>query len=188
MEGERASERGTRGEVTVRDRRAPTKELQAVFCCWCYSWLAAQSCLTLCNSTDCSPPAPLSMGFSRQEYWSGLPMPSPGDLPDLGIEPASPALAGGFFTSEPPGKPRPADVCMCSVVPDSFRPHGPPGSSVQGIFHQEYWSGMPFPTPGDLPNPGMESTSPPLMGGFLIIAPPRKPWVSCWYLEIKGQK
>ena len=46
--------------------------------------------------------APLSMGFSRQEYWSGLPFPSPGDLPDLGIEPVSPALAGGIFTTEPP--------------------------------------------------------------------------------------
>ena len=39
------------------------------------------------------------MGFSRQEYWSGLPCPSPGDLPDPEIEPASPALAGGFFTT-----------------------------------------------------------------------------------------
>ena len=51
--------------------------------------------------------APLSMGFSRQEYWSGLPCPTPGDLPDPGIKPvslASPALAGGFFTTEPPGK------------------------------------------------------------------------------------
>ena len=46
--------------------------------------------------------APLSMGFSRQEYWSGLPCPSPGDLPHPGIEPeslTSPALAGGFFTT-----------------------------------------------------------------------------------------
>ena len=50
----------------------------------------------------------LSMEFYRQEYWSGLPFPSPGDLPDPGTEPASlvsPALAGGFFTTEPPGKP-----------------------------------------------------------------------------------
>ena len=49
---------------------------------------------------------PLSMGFSSQEYWSGLALPSPGGLPNLGIEPESPALAGGFFTTEPPGKPK----------------------------------------------------------------------------------
>ena len=51
---------------------------------------------------------PLSMEFFKQEYWSGLPLPTPGDLPDSGIEPtslASLALAGGFFTSLPPGKP-----------------------------------------------------------------------------------
>ena len=47
----------------------------------------------------------LSMGFSRQEYWSGLPFPSPGDLPDSGIEPGSPALEADALTSEPPGKP-----------------------------------------------------------------------------------
>ena len=49
--------------------------------------------------------SPLSMEFSRQENWSKLLFPSPGDLPDSGIEPASPALAGGFFTTEPLGKP-----------------------------------------------------------------------------------
>ena len=49
--------------------------------------------------------APRSMGFSRQEYWSGLPLPIPRDLPNTGIEPMSPALAGGFFTTVPPGKP-----------------------------------------------------------------------------------
>ena len=49
--------------------------------------------------------APLSMGFPRQEYWSGLPFPSPGDLPDPGIKFMSPTLAGGFFTTELPGKP-----------------------------------------------------------------------------------
>ena len=42
--------------------------------------------------------APLSTGFPRQEYWSGLPFPPPGDLPDSGTEPTSPALAGGFFS------------------------------------------------------------------------------------------
>ena len=45
------------------------------------------------------------MGFSRQEYWSGLPFPSPGDLPDPGIEPGSPMLQADTLTSEPPGKP-----------------------------------------------------------------------------------
>ena len=49
--------------------------------------------------------APLSMGFSRQEYWSGFPFPFPGDLPDPGIEPRSPALRADALTSEPPGKP-----------------------------------------------------------------------------------
>ena len=48
---------------------------------------------------------PSSMGFSRQEDWSGLPLPSPGDLPKPGIEPASSALAGRFFTAEPPENP-----------------------------------------------------------------------------------
>ena len=52
--------------------------------------------------------APVSMRFPRQEYWSGLPFPSPGNLPNPGMDPtslASPSLAGGFFTTEPPGKP-----------------------------------------------------------------------------------
>ena len=52
--------------------------------------------------------APLSMGFSRQKYWSRLPLPPPGDLPNPGIKPtslSSSALAGGFFTTEPPGMP-----------------------------------------------------------------------------------
>ena len=49
------------------------------------------------------------MGFPRQEYWSGLPFPSPGDLPDPGIDPVSPALAGGFFTTE--SQEKPSDTC-----------------------------------------------------------------------------
>ena len=49
--------------------------------------------------------APLTVGFPRQEYWSGLPVPSTGDLADPGIKPRSPALAGGSFTTEPRGKP-----------------------------------------------------------------------------------
>ena len=48
---------------------------------------------------------PLAMGFSRKEYWSGLPFPPPGDLPEPGIEPACPAFSGRFFTTVTPGKP-----------------------------------------------------------------------------------
>ena len=55
---------------------------------------------SFCDLMDCR----LSMGFSRQEYWSGLQFPSSGDLTDVGNNPVSPALAGGFFTTEPPGK------------------------------------------------------------------------------------
>ena len=62
----------------------------------------AQSCLTLCNPTTVAHQAPLSMGFSRQEYWSGLPFPSPGDLPNPGIKPGSPVLQAEALTSEPP--------------------------------------------------------------------------------------
>ena len=56
--------------------------------------------------SNCSPPlAPQSMEFSRQEYWSGLPFPSPEDLPNPMIEPGSPALQADTLPSEPPGKP-----------------------------------------------------------------------------------
>ena len=68
----------------------------------CYACSVLQSCLTLCDPMDCSRPGSPSMGFSRQEYWSGLPFPPLGDLPSPGIEPTSPvspALRGGFFTT-----------------------------------------------------------------------------------------
>ena len=80
--------------------------------------------------------ASLSMGFSRQEYWSGLPCPPPGDLPDPGIEPCllcPQHWLVGSFTTEPPGK--------------------------LEFSRQEYWSGLPFRTPGELPNTGIELAS-----------------------------
>ena len=70
--------------------------------------LVAQSCLTLCNPWTVVHQAPLSIEFSMQEYWSGLPFPPAGDHPDPGIKPTSlvsPALAGRFFPTAPPGKP-----------------------------------------------------------------------------------
>ena len=59
---------------------------------------------SLCDPRDCRPPAPLSMDLSGQEFWNGSPLPSPGDLPDPGIEPGSPALQADSLPSEPPGK------------------------------------------------------------------------------------
>ena len=65
--------------------------------------LVAQSCPALCNPMTVTYQAPLSMEFSRQEYWSGLPFPSPGDLPDPGIEPRSPAMQADALPSRHQG-------------------------------------------------------------------------------------
>ena len=62
--------------------------------------------------------APLSMEFSRQEYWSGLPFPFPGDLHDPGIKPRSSALQADSLASEPPGKPRNEDDINCNMGKD----------------------------------------------------------------------
>ena len=77
-----------------------------------YVWVCVYVCAQSLSLVQlCATPwtvahqAPLSMGFPRQEYWSGLPFPPPEDLPDPGIKPMSPALAGGFFTTELLGKP-----------------------------------------------------------------------------------
>ena len=60
-----------------------------------------QSCPTLCDPWPVAYQAPLSMGFSRQEYWNGLPFPSPGGLPDPGIKPGSPTLQADALLAEP---------------------------------------------------------------------------------------
>ena len=96
----------------------------------------------------------MSVEFSRQEYWSGLLFLSPGDLPNPGIKPKSPALAGGFFTAEPPGNPV-LSICLCvpakslqlcqtlwDPIPGSLCPWDSPGKNtgvgchafLQGIF------------------------------------------------------
>ena len=85
----------SRGYSRVRDRN-------------CISYVSCIAALT--NSFSYLEPvvahqAPLSMGFSRQEYWSRLPFPSPGDLPNPGIEPGSPALQTDLLPAGPPGKP-----------------------------------------------------------------------------------
>ena len=68
--------------------------------------LISQSCPTLCDPMDCSPPGSSPRGFTRQEYWRGLPCPPPGDLPNAGIKPRSLALPADSLPSEPPGNPR----------------------------------------------------------------------------------
>ena len=96
--------------------------------------------------------APLSMRLPRQQYWRGLPFPSPGHLPDPEMEPAPPALVGGFFTTGPPGKPQ-QKVCEVKVAqscptlrdPMGYSPWNSPGqntgggslSLLQGIFPSE---------------------------------------------------
>ena len=70
----------------------------------CAVCLVAQSCPTLANPHTVACQASLSMGFSRQEYWSGLPFPSPGDLLNSGIEPGSPALQADSLLTELPGR------------------------------------------------------------------------------------
>ena len=87
---------------------------EAVLC------LVAQSCPTLCDPMECSHKAPLSMGFSRQEYWSGLPCPSPADLPNPGIKPRSPTLEAESLPSEPPGKPKNTGVGSLSFLQGNF--------------------------------------------------------------------
>ena len=68
--------------------------------------LVAQLCSTLWDPIDCSHLGPLSMEFSRQEYWRGVPFPSPGEIPNPGINPRSPALQADSLPSEPPEKPK----------------------------------------------------------------------------------
>ena len=118
------------------------------------------------------------MGLSRQENWSGLPCPPPGDLSNPGIKPVFPALAGLFFTT---GATWEAQVkggsVSRSVVSDSLRPHGlkPPDSSDMEFPMHEYWSGLPFPPPGNLPDPGIKPGSPALQADSLLSELPGSP-------------
>ena len=117
--------------------------------CVCLMLLCAQSCL-LCDPVNyIARQACLSMEFSRQEYWSGLPCPPLEHLPDPATELPSPALAGGFFTLVPPFTLGFEWVKSLSRVrlfatPWTVAPQAPPS---MGFSRQEYWSGLPFPSP-----------------------------------------
>ena len=86
--------------------------------------LVTQWCLTLCDSMTVAHQTPLSMAFSRQECWSGLPFPSPGDLPNTGIESGSPALQAYTLPSEPPGKLYKVQYYVLILLMDSGIPEG----------------------------------------------------------------
>ena len=117
---------------------------------FCQTWgprLLSPHCLypTLCDPMDCSPPgcSLCPWGFSRQEYWSGLPSPPPGDLPDPGIKPGSPALQVDSSQAELPGKP--------SWSPDVFKLQGKWGQTT--LFHKPRgvsWSCSVKMCPGDV--------------------------------------
>ena len=146
--------------------------------------------------------APRSMGFSRQEYWSGLPFPSPGELPNPGIEPGSPVLQANFLPSEPlaplPRKRFLPPIFLflkSSSLEKSSKHNVKLLSRVQlfvtpwtvacqaplsmGFPRQEHWSGLPFASPGDLPEPGIEPRSPALQADSLPSEPLGKPYFMC---------
>ena len=100
----------------------------------------------------------LSMGFFRQKYWSGLLCPPPGHLPDPGIEHASipsPALTGRFFTTSATWEVQVKSLSHVRLFPMPWTVAHQASPSMEFSRH-EYWSGLPFPSPGDLPNPGIE--------------------------------
>ena len=89
----------------------------------CFLCLCVQSCPTLCNAMDCSPPGSSVRWISQRGSWSGLPFPSLEDLPDPGIEPVSSSLAGRPFTTEPPGQPLLQCILLVKSCLVIFLPH-----------------------------------------------------------------
>ena len=78
--------------------------------------LRAKSCLTLCDLKTVACQVPLFMGLSRQEYWNGLPFPSPGDIPDPGFKPVSLALPANSLSSEAQGRPKQLYHATCNIT------------------------------------------------------------------------
>ena len=126
---------------------------------------------------------PLSMGFPKQEYGSGLPFSFPGDLPNPGIEPVPPALAGGFFTTEPSGKSQVALGLRCRVL--AFSSWGDGASHCGGSSCGRAWTpghvGPAMAHTGSLPQgmwshprAGFEPVSSALAGRCLTTGPPEK--------------
>ena len=99
------------------------------------------------------------------------------DLPNPGIEPTSlksSALAGGIFSAEPPGKVKVLAANLCPTLCDPMD-CSPPGSSVHGILQAKTLDGLPFLSPGDLSDPGIEPRFPALQADSLLFEPQGKP-------------
>ena len=130
--------------------------------------------------------APPSMGFSRQECWSGLPFPSPEDLPDPGTEPGSPALQADALPSEPPGKPKFSFFSLVAVdgVYSLRVVHWLPIAMASLVVTHRLQSAGSGVVPHQLtcraacgllvPRPGIEPMAPVLAGRFLTTEPPGK--------------
>ena len=126
-----------------------------------YVWLLATPWTVACQTS-------LSLGFCRQEYWTGLPFPPPEDLPSPGIKPmspVSPALQEDSLPAEPTVKHLiQGTLKSCPTLCDPMD-YSPQSSSVHGIFRQEYWSGLSFPSPRNLPDPRIEPALVPALAG-----------------------
>ena len=125
----------------------------------------------------------LSVEFPRQEYWNGLPYLPPGNLPNPGIEPVFPACLADSLPLSHQGsllllvpfdlkvKVKSLSCVRLFAIPWTVAHQAPPS---MGFSRQESWSGLPFPSPGDLPNPGIEPRSPALQAYALTSKPPGK--------------
>ena len=131
-----------------------SKELQRVWHGWS-NWVHIKyifemwKCTALSHVRLFSTPwtivyqVPLSMGFFRQEYWNGLPFPSPTDLRDPGIQLISPGLQAGSLSAKPKRKIRKVKVVRRSIMSDSLQPHGLQSTRNSNFLTQLIW---PFPT------------------------------------------
>ena len=135
-------------------------------------------------------PLPLSMGFPRQEYWNGLPFPSPGDLPNPEIKLLSPPLQAFSLPLSHLGSPwltEWASDCQLLSHVQLFATLWTVARQAplsMEFFTQEYWSGLPFFSPGDLPNSGIKSGSPALQADSLPFEPAGKPWLTIPHFKL----
>ena len=151
------------------------------------AWLSESESVShsvMSNSTTprmVAHPAPLSMGFSRQGYWSGLPFPAPGDLSHPRIEPWTPALLQILYCLSHKGSPnkggRTFMIEHCAQSVSRVRLHATPRTVARqaplslGFSRHGYWGGLLCPSPEDLPDPG-KPRSPALQADSLLSEPP----------------